>query len=143
MNLAESKLAETIKVLQKLSGDLEQGDKRRARRMSLRIAMQIRPYADGSHERTLQAEMQDISARGLCIRVKQPIHEGSSFLVQLPVENHNQPIAPLICQVVHCQDQGDHSFLVGAEFVGQLDSQPKDTGELLNEEERIRNSILS
>jgi c-di-GMP-binding flagellar brake protein YcgR len=143
MNVAEAKLAETINLLRKLSASIEQCDIRRAPRVSLRIDLEIRSYTDGAHVKTIAAEMQDISARGMAIRVQEPVAQGSTFLVQLPVENHDQPIAPLICQVIHCREQKDASYLIGAEFVGQMDTTARDKNELNREEERIRNSILS
>jgi hypothetical protein len=111
--------------------------------MSLRIALEIKPVGDETSGQTVHADLHDISARGLAVRVVKPIAVGCTFLAQLPVQSHDKLLAPLICRVAHCHDQGDNSYLVGAEFIGQTGEEPKPVGDLISEEERIRNSILS
>ncbi|MGA3065481.1 MAG: PilZ domain-containing protein [Tepidisphaeraceae bacterium] len=143
MNFAETRLAEAISLLQNVSANPARGDKRRSRRMSLRVALQIRLTDGEDSGKSIYAELHDISARGLAVRVKRPLESGTSFVVQLPVETHDKPLPPLICRVVHCLDKGEHTFHVGAEFIGQLGEEPRNTGDLISEEERIRNSILS
>jgi c-di-GMP-binding flagellar brake protein YcgR len=143
MNSAQTRLAEAIAALQRLSATHNWGDNRRAPRANLRISIPIHSYADGAASKMIQAELQDISARGLALRVREKMEEGSTFLIQLPVENQDKPIAPLICQVIHCRDQKDQTFMIGAEFIGQVDYSSKDPHQLISEENRIRNSVLS
>jgi c-di-GMP-binding flagellar brake protein YcgR len=143
MNFTESRLAETISALQKLSASHDWGDNRRAKRMELRIPIPIRAISEDGKSKTIQAELRDISARGLALLIRQPLEDGSTFLIQLPVEDHDYPVAPLICQVIHCRDNKDDSYKIGAEFIGQADTSKKDAGQQAKEEQRIRNSVLS
>jgi hypothetical protein len=141
MKIEESRLAEAIGLLQKQSAHKVWGDGRRARRMDLRMPVAIQLYSDQKPGKEIQAQLRNISARGLGLFVPEAIEKGTTFIVRLPTEK-NQPVSAYICQVVHCKDNRDETFTVGAEIIGHLDSKSDPNASQVNAE-RIRNSILS
>ena len=116
-------------------------DKRRAARCEMRIAVKISfdPLADLASWK--DAEMRDLSPRGVRVATDQAMTPGTSFLISLPAVG-GSGATPLLCRSVHCQQVGNRLFVIGAEFIGKVDPQPKPQNDSSAEEERIRRSIL-
>ncbi|MGD1275827.1 MAG: PilZ domain-containing protein [Tepidisphaeraceae bacterium] len=143
MSFTEPRFAEAVALLQKMRVDSEQENHRRAKRLKLRLPLLVRPMGEQGPGAKIQAELRDLSPRGLSMALKQTLPEGSSFVVELPSEKDAPAPAPLICTVVHSQPQNDGTCLVGAEFIGRLAEVPKNPDASPTEQQRLRQSILA
>ena len=124
------------------SPDARQGDKRRAPRVRHLGAVSI--TAPGQTKPT-QAQLRNLSVRGLCLAASQPLERGDQFITH--VSRPGMPDAALLCTVVHSRKTAAGLYSIGAEFTCLLEgptapkpaAQTCDGGDL----ERIRRSVLA
>jgi hypothetical protein len=141
MKLSETKFRQTVELLQSMTKTTAKMDKRRASRAQIRIPVEIK-YTSGKIAGSwIKAELRDLSPRGLCVCVRQPLEEGQSFVVRFPAKKGAKPATPLICRVIHCKPQKDQTHLIGSEFTGHLDTAQRGADSVA-EAARIRGAIL-
>lgn len=135
------KFDEAVAMLQQMASERDPYGKRRAPRMKVNFAVQIRAITEYMLGKVIFAKLRDLSQRGMSAVLSEPIPEGSNFVVTLPSANGQEQ--PLVCRVAHSAAQADGTFLIGAEFIGVMSENSPAEASMNSEEERIRRSILS
>src|SRR5579862_2825252 len=111
MSFTERKFSEAVSLLRKMSRTSKPEDKRRSQRMKVSFTVVIQQTDVHAPGKKLTAKLRDISAHGLSAVVKEPVYEGTTFVVELP--NSAAGDQPLVCRVAHSAAQMDGTFLVG------------------------------
>ncbi len=139
MKFADTQFARAIELVHSAQTGTSGKDKRRAARTPIRVPVAVRLGSDPNAQWT-GARLHDISARGVQLEIPSKVEVGGSFLLRLPTRDGKLSATPLICRVAHCVPQ-NHSFVIGAEFVGPLTPE-KSAGDNAAELDRIQKSIL-
>jgi hypothetical protein len=139
VNFTDHQFVEAVELLQGLPTPPGPTDKRRARRIEIRLPVDIKLAADSASP-WISAQMRDFSARGVRLRVDRAIAADNSFLLRLPTRRGEKSAVPLICRVTFCAPDKDF-FIIGAEFNGYATPE-QSVCQSADELERIRQSIL-
>jgi len=140
MNFTDHQFVEAIELLQGLPIPTSPTDRRRAGRVAIRLPVDVKFETDSASPWTV-AQMRDLSARGVGLKVDRAIAPDNSFLLRLPTKNGQKSAFPLICRVAYCRPEND-CFIIGAEFSGYATPE-KSVGDSAEKLERIRRSILA
>ncbi|MGA2442467.1 MAG: PilZ domain-containing protein [Tepidisphaeraceae bacterium] len=140
MSFTDHQFVEAVELLHGLPAPTGPMDKRRARRVAIRLPVDIKLAAD-SDSPWMTVQMRDLSARGIGLQTDRAIAADNSFLLRLPTKNGKKCAVPLICRVVYCRPDKDF-FIIGAEFSGYATPE-ESVGESTEKLERIRRSILA
>ena len=139
MTFPERQFARAMERIAASKSEKLQNDKRRADRIPIRVPVVIKLNLDPKTKWT-GARLHDISAHGARVEIPSPMDVGDSFLLRLPSKDGKQTPQQILCRVIHCLKK-NNSFVIGAEFLGQLvphKSAPDDAAEA----SRIQHSIL-
>jgi hypothetical protein len=121
MGFMDSKYIEAVDLIQMLDhGKRGKSDKRRAKRLEIRLKLKIRVMENDTVGQPETVELRDLSPRGLRLIVTRYIESNSTFVIRLPGRPDAPPTVPLICRVVHCTEQSNGTYSIGAEFTGRL-----------------------
>ncbi|HEX4055384.1 MAG TPA: PilZ domain-containing protein [Tepidisphaeraceae bacterium] len=143
MNFTDTQFAKLVELMRVLEPRPQQRkDKRRAQRAEIRVPVKIKLETGVKRASWTMAELRDLSPRGAKLATDHAMVSGNSFLISLPGTNGPESAAPLVCRVAHCEAQSNGKFIVGAEFIGQLDDAPEQKPDRSAEQERIQRSIL-
>jgi hypothetical protein len=119
MKFTDTQFVQAVELIQAVDArKKKRKDKRRAARTEIRVPVAIKIGVDSETGWT-PAQLHDISPRGAKLEIASEMEEGSSFLLRLPAKHGTTNAVPLVCRVAHCVRQRG-SFLIGAEFTGQL-----------------------
>ena len=136
----EGKFDEAVAMLQQMASERDPRGKRRAPRLKVNFAVQIRTMTEHMFGKVIFAKLRDLSQRGMSAVLSEPIPEGCNFVVTLPGTNGKEQ--PLVCRVAHSAAQPDGTFLIGAEFIGMMSENLSNEVSTTSEQERISRSIL-
>ncbi|MGD0769340.1 MAG: PilZ domain-containing protein [Tepidisphaeraceae bacterium] len=139
MSFTDHQFVEAVELLQGLTTPTGSRNKRCARRVEIRMPVDIRLAAD-SDSPWFVAQIRDLSARGIRLQVDRAIAADSFFLLRLPTKHGKKCAVPLICRVIHCMPDKD-LFVIGAEFSGYATPE-ESVSESAEQLDRIRRSIL-
>jgi hypothetical protein len=121
MGFMDSKYIEAVDLIQMLDhGKRARKDNRRAQRLEIRLKLNICVMENSKIGQPEKVELRDLSPRGLRLIVYRKIEANTSFVIRLPGRPDAPPTVPLICRVVHCTEQTNGTFSIGAEFTGRL-----------------------
>jgi len=142
MKHEQSRFAEAVELLQQFEPTDRRNDKRRAKRLELRVPIQINLVAQDNNSTWLKAELRDVSPRGLRMMTSLEMEIGQTFVVRFPNKDGKELAAPLLCRVAHTGVEGKVNFLIGAEFIGHVQSMPANKTADQAALDKIRHSIL-
>jgi hypothetical protein len=137
MPFSAEQFAKIIEALQASPRPAKQDEQHRAPRTARDVRLSITPILDGVAQPGYDAQVENLSSRGLGLLDANKLRTGAQFTITLPHEN-GQPVT-LLCTVVHCRPAGKKLFRIGAEFTCVL---PESPVPLSDDQDRIRASIL-
>src|SRR5215216_4062854 len=114
MQLSAEQFAEIVQALQATPRPANQDEQRRAPRIARDVRLSITPIVDGHAQTSYDAQVENLSSRGLGIRDGNKLRNGAQFTISLPHENGS--IVPILCTVIHCRTVQRNLYRIGAEF---------------------------
>jgi hypothetical protein len=110
-------------------------DSRRAPRVECSGRVRVRLGPEGA---AFDAEVKDLSVRGIGIIFPRRLERGASF-----VTHQGRLVGPgveVLCVAAHCREVSQGRYLIGAEFAGVIEPSPQPATEL--EAARVRRALL-
>ena len=108
-----------VAVLKDIAGDTIV-EHRRYKRRPVAMGLWVRFVTQGRARHPLcRVMLLNVSARGMCMLLQQPVHAGDRVLLRLPFEEGGGWL--VLATVRNCQPTGQGTFRAGAEFVCWVD----------------------
>src|SRR2546423_7289004 len=121
MNLTADQFAEVLHTLKAPVENATTDEKRRAARVLHCARVPITEGADARHGPTTTVMVKDLSPRGICIGHDAQMEIGANFILRLSREDSTE--IHLLCTVAWCREESMSMYMIGAEFICQLDTQ--------------------
>jgi hypothetical protein len=154
MNLTAEQFAEAVAALQ-APGEaappaggtaLPVGERRRAPRVAHRGKASITLGDDPRGDVPTNVVVKDLSPRGVGIVHARRLRRGETFVLRLSRDDGQRRPVAILCTVAHCRQVDKSLYNIGAEFtclIGDArDAQPATPGQVVDDLERIRRSVL-
>jgi hypothetical protein len=127
--------AEIIATLKQGAAAAASREVRKAPRIEVSARVALRPISDGVPGQEHKVVARNISFRGVGLLSSRPFLAGEQFVVFLP-RGRGEPL-PVICECVHCREEADGLYGIGATFASVLTSGPPQ----LDEPNRLASGI--
>jgi hypothetical protein len=115
-----SDLQGKVELLRSMERAMRGPDKRKTPRTPIRLAVHVRFAGKSQPGPWTDAQLWDISQRGIRLSTRLELKVGDSLAIRFPSKLGTAAPAPLLCRVAHCESQKDDLTIAGAQFIAKL-----------------------